>query len=71
MHTTTRKKIRWSSILSQVLLYGFLIIVAVFIAFPFYWMVICTVKPEAELYKYVEVSSRICNKTTAQLNHLP
>jgi multiple sugar transport system permease protein len=50
MYTTTRKKIRWSSILSQVLLYGFLIIVAVFMAFPFYWMVISTVKPEAEVY---------------------
>jgi multiple sugar transport system permease protein len=50
MHTTTRKKIRWSSILSQVLLYGFLIVVAVFMAFPFYWMVISTVKPETEVY---------------------
>jgi multiple sugar transport system permease protein len=50
MGNTVRKKTRWSNVLSQVLLYGFLIVVAIFMAFPFYWMVISTVKPENEVY---------------------
>jgi multiple sugar transport system permease protein len=50
MGNPVRKKTRWSNVLSQVLLYGFLIVVAIFMAFPFYWMVISTVKPENEVY---------------------
>jgi multiple sugar transport system permease protein len=50
MGNAVRRKTRWSSILSQVLLYSFLIVVAIFMAFPFYWMVISTVKPENEVY---------------------
>jgi multiple sugar transport system permease protein len=50
MGNAVRRKTHWSSILSQVLLYGFLIVVAIFMAFPFYWMVISTVKPENEVY---------------------
>jgi len=50
MGNAIRRKTRWSSILSQVLLYAFLIVVAIFMAFPFYWMVISTVKPENEVY---------------------
>jgi multiple sugar transport system permease protein len=50
MRTTTQKKRRLSGILPQVLIYSFLILTAVFMAFPFYWMVISTVKPENEVY---------------------
>ena len=50
MATTTRKKFRLSKVLPQVLLYTFLILAAIFLAFPFYWMVVSTVKPENEVY---------------------
>ena len=50
MGTTTRKKFRLSNVLSQVLIYTFLIVAAIFLAFPFYWMVVSTVKPENEVY---------------------
>ena len=50
MGTTTRKKFRLSKVLPQVLLYTFLILAAIFLAFPFYWMVVSTVKPENEVY---------------------
>jgi multiple sugar transport system permease protein len=50
MRTTTRKKIRLSNVLSQVLIYSFLILAALFLAFPFYWMVVSTIKPENEVY---------------------
>jgi multiple sugar transport system permease protein len=39
-----------SKVLSQVLVYTFLILAAIFLAFPFYWMVVSTVKPENEVY---------------------
>ena len=50
MGTTTRRKFRLSNVLSQVLIYTFLIVAAIFLAFPFYWMVVSTVKPEDEVY---------------------
>jgi multiple sugar transport system permease protein len=50
MGTTTRKRFRLSNVLSQVLVYTFLILAAIFLAFPFYWMVVSTVKPENEVY---------------------
>ncbi len=49
MGTSTRRKYRLSDVLSQVLIYTFLILAAIFMAFPFYWMVISTVKPENEV----------------------
>ena len=50
MSTAKRRNIRWSRLPSQVLIYTFLVLAAVFMAFPFFWMVITTVKPGNEVY---------------------
>jgi len=50
MSTRKQTGIRWSRLSSQVAIYVFLLLAAIFLAFPFYWMVLCTIKPANEVY---------------------
>jgi ABC-type glycerol-3-phosphate transport system permease component len=45
-----RRRLTWRDVLARVLVYAVLGTAAVAMAFPFYWMVVTTVRPEREAY---------------------
>lgn len=45
-----RRPIHWSQVGSRAIVYAVLGVAALVIAFPFYWMVISTIRPEKEVY---------------------
>jgi multiple sugar transport system permease protein len=47
---STRKPAGWSRLGAQAIVYAVLGVSAVVIAFPFYWMVVSTIRPEKEVY---------------------
>ena len=47
---SNRKPIRWGRVGTRAVVYAVLGISALLIAFPFYWMVISTIRPEKEVY---------------------
>ncbi|WP_019586131.1 carbohydrate ABC transporter permease [Deinococcus apachensis] len=46
-----RKRVRPLGVLSDVLFYGMLILVAVVMALPFYWMLVTSLKPNADIFR--------------------
>ncbi len=50
MMRAERTSIRWGRVAVRIAVYGVLIAAAIVIAFPFYWMVITTIRPEKEVY---------------------
>jgi len=47
---SNRKPIRWGQVGTRAIVYATLGVAALLIAFPFYWMVISTIRPENEVY---------------------
>ena len=47
---SNRKPIRWGQVATRAIVYATLGVAALLIAFPFYWMVISTIRPENEVY---------------------
>jgi len=47
---TSRRPIQWRQLETRVVVYAILGVAALIIAFPFYWMVISTIRPEREVY---------------------